>query len=78
MRMTTSHKMATNLSVDARLIRRARPLGINLSRLFEEALERAINERERAAWLAENEDAIDAYNELVVKRGVFSDGWRKF
>lgn len=78
MRMKRAHKVATNLSADARLIRRAKPLGINLSRVFEDALELAIAERERELWLAENQDAIGEYNARVAERGVFSDGWRRF
>lgn len=78
MRMKSSRKTATNLSVDSKLISRARPLGINLSQVFERALEQAIAERERELWLKENQDAIDDYNERVATRGVFSDGRRKF
>lgn len=78
MRMKTSRKVATNLSVDAQLIGRARPLGINLSQVFEQALEQAIAERERQLWLEENKDAIDDYNERVARQGVFSDGRRRF
>lgn len=76
--MSTARRVPTNLSVDERLIHKARPLGLNLSRLFEQALARAIAEHERDAWLADNQEAIDGYNERVAGRGVFSDGWRKF
>jgi antitoxin CcdA len=76
--MRSARRVATNLSVDSRLINRAKPLGINLSRLFERALELAIAERERDAWLAENQEAIDGYNARVAKRGVFSDDRRRF
>ena len=31
---------------------------------------------ERAAWEAENRDAIDAYNGRAERRGVFSDQWQ--
>lgn len=78
MRMRAARRVPTNLSVDERLIRKARPLGINLSRLFEQALARAIAEHERCTWLNENQEAIDGYNERVARRGVFSDAWRKF
>jgi antitoxin CcdA len=78
MRMKSSRKVATNLSVDSQLISRAKPLGINLSQVFEQALERAIAQREREAWLEENQEAIGEFNERVTKRGVFSDDWRKF
>lgn len=64
--------------MEASLIRKAKSLGINLSRVFEQALERAIAERERDEWLAENLEAIEGYNARVRKRGVFSDHWRRF
>lgn len=71
-------KTPTNLSVRADLVRRAREIHLNMSKVLEEALERAIREHERAAWLAENETAIADYNAQVARRGVFSDDWRKF
>lgn len=73
-----SKKMPTNLSLRADLVRRARHLEINLSELLERSLEVAIRERERTAWVAENEDAIDEYNASVERRGVFGDAWRRF
>jgi antitoxin CcdA len=71
-------KVPTNLSVRADLVRKARSLRLNLSQVLERALEGELRERARRAWLDENESAIDAYNANVAKRGVFSDGWRKF
>ena len=50
----------------------------NLSQVLEQGLTEVLRERRRAAWLAENEKAIDRYNARVAKKGVFSDGWRKF
>jgi antitoxin CcdA len=78
MRTRAALKAPTNLSVRADLVRSARKHGINLSEFLEHALDREIGERERQAWLAENEDAIDAYNAKVARRGVFSDAWRRF
>jgi antitoxin CcdA len=46
--------------------------------LLEAALEQAIRDAERAAWLADNAEAIDAYNERVAKHGVFGDTRRRF
>jgi antitoxin CcdA len=34
--------------------------------------------RNRELWLRENREAIETYNELVVRQGVFSDGSRGF
>ena len=71
-------KTATNLSLRADLVRRARELKINLSAVLEDALEQAVRAAEREAWLAENTEAIEDYNARVAKRGVFSDDWRRF
>jgi antitoxin CcdA len=77
MRMRRAHpKTATNLSVRTDLLRAARALKLNLSAVLEQALEQAVRDGERRAWLAQNEDAIDAYNAQVEKRGVFSDDCR--
>ena len=73
-----ARKTATNLSLRADLVRRAKELGLNLSDVVDAALERAIRDAEGRAWLAENEEAIGEYNALVAKRGVFSDGRRRF
>ncbi len=78
MKSTRARKTATNLSVRADLVRRARELKLNLSEVLESALERAIRDAERAGWLEENREAIDAYNAHVAKHGVFSDDWRRF
>ena len=71
-------RKATNLSVNSDLLRIARKLRLNLSRELEVRLEQIIAERRRAAWLEENREAIDAYNEHVERDGVFSDGRRTF
>lgn len=68
----------TNLSINSDLLRRARELGVNLSRELEHRLEEILAEEHRQRWLVENEDAIAAYNEHVERNGVFSDGLRRF
>lgn len=77
-RTSAAQKTATNLSVRADLVREARAHGVNLSEVLEQGLIEILRERRRAAWLKENEQAIGRYNARVAKRGVFSDGWRKF
>lgn len=78
MRMPRARNVATNLSVRADLVRAARALDLNLSEVLERALEQELREAARRTWLAENEDAIAAYNARVEKSGVFSDEWRRF
>ena len=71
-------KRATNLSVDEQLLDRAKRLGLNLSRVLEDGLARAIREREADEWLRRNRGALEAYNQQVEKHGVFSDALRSF
>jgi antitoxin CcdA len=81
--MSTLHdpaapKRAANLSINADLLAKARRLDINLSATLENALIEALLKDRRERWLAVNRPAIDAYNEEVEARGVFSDGVRGF
>jgi antitoxin CcdA len=71
-------KKATNLTINADLLRKAREMDINLSATLEQALAAAVKLRQREQWLAKNKDAIAAYNEHVEKHGIFSDGLRNF
>ena len=71
-------KRAANLSVDERLLARARRLGLNLSQVLEAGLADAIRRHEREEWLRKNRAALEAYNEHVEKHGVFSDRLRSF
>ncbi len=75
---TQAPKRATNLSINADLLSKARELGINLSATLEQALVEALRKRQRDQWVAENQAAIEAYNEHVDKQGVFSEGLRSF
>ena len=79
MRMATrSKKVATNLSLRADLVAEAKALALNLSEVVDAAIEVAVREAREAAWLAENREAIDQYNEHVAKHGLFSEGRRRF
>lgn len=71
-------KRPANLSINADLLAKARDLKINLSATLEQALVEVLRQRQREQWLAENQAAIDAYNQQVETEGVFSDGLRAF
>ena len=73
-----ARKKAANLTVDAELLDRARRSKLNLSKVFEQGLLRALREQERRDWLVNNRAAIDAYNEHIERDGAFSDGLRSF
>ena len=70
-------KKATNLSVNRDLLRQARELGVNLSTTLEQRLAEILAERRRRDWLAENAEAIDAYNRRVAANGALSDRQRR-
>ena len=65
-------KRATNVSINQGLLEEARALEINLSATLEKALEAEVRARKRELWLAENREAIAAYNAHVEEHGVFS------
>lgn len=71
-------KRAANLSVNGDLLSKAKDMNINLSAALEQALVRAVKEKEREQWLADNRNAIDAYNTDIETQGAFSDGLRSF
>jgi antitoxin CcdA len=71
-------KRPTSLNVNSDLLEKAHELGVDIGTTLEEALASEVYKRQREAWLAENREAIDAYNELVSRDGVFSTGLRGF
>ncbi|MGL4749775.1 type II toxin-antitoxin system CcdA family antitoxin [Vibrio misgurnus] len=71
-------KKATNLSLNSKLLAEAKRLNINLSATMEKALEKEVSFRLKAEWLEQNANAIEAYNELTEKHGLFSDSFRVF
>ena len=75
---TEAPKRATNLSINGDLLNQARALNINLPATFEKTLAFLVKSKQQKAWLAENQQAIDAYNQLVDASGAFSDTLRAF
>ena len=71
-------KKPTSLRVNGDLLEKARELGVDLDDTLEEALALEVHRRQREAWLEENREAIEAYNEHVAQHGVFSTGLRGF
>ncbi len=71
-------KKPTNVSINSDLLEKARSLNINLSATLEHALAEHLKAEQRAQWLRENANAIQAYNQFVETNGTFSDSVRKF
>ena len=71
-------KRAVNLSIDAEVLAEARRIGLSLSRLLEERLSEVLREAQGKAWLAENAEAIDDYNDRIDARCSYADRVRRF
>lgn len=71
-------KRPVNVSIDAALLARAKPLNINLSRTLEARLEELVRSAEAAHWLEANRKTIAAYNARIAREGVWSDRLRSF
>ena len=76
--MNAVPKRATNLSINAELLREAKELDINLSAEFEKHLSEIVRQRRAEQWLQNNREAIDAYNRHIERDGLWSDGLRSF
>lgn len=75
---TQAPKKPTNVSINSDLLTKAKALKINVSATLESALADIVAARQRELWKEENRSAIEAYNQLVEKTGVASDGMRSF
>jgi antitoxin CcdA len=71
-------KNPPNVSINSDLLAKAKELRINLSATLEQALTAEVVARQQELWKAENKSAIEAYNKLVDRNGVFSDEQRTF
>jgi len=71
-------KKSANLSINSDLLRQAKEYRINLSKTLEQCLTRLVLEEKRRAWLEENREAIDAYNDRIRAHGTFGDRFRRF
>jgi antitoxin CcdA len=73
-----AQKRSVNLNANSDLLRQAKEEGINLSQTFEEALVITLREKLEERWLAENKDAIAAYNEHIERNGIFGSRTRRY
>ena len=68
----------TNLSLDTRLVAEAKKLGINISRVAEESIAKAVTEEKTRMWKIENREAIEALNDYVERNGLPLAKYRQF
>ena len=66
------------LSIRADLLAEAKPLTMNISRLAETGIEKAVSEERDRRWKEENREAIDSSNAYVEKHGLPLAKYRLF
>lgn len=69
-------KKAVNLTLDAELLAEAKAFGTNLSATLEAALETVHREKRAAKWRKDNKAAVEAWNGVIEKDGLWLDKYR--
>ncbi|WP_420340703.1 type II toxin-antitoxin system CcdA family antitoxin [Roseibium sp.] len=67
--MGTSARRSTSLRLNAETLDQAKELGINVTAVAEDALEKAVSAMKRKIWLEENADAFDAQRKWHEQNG---------
>lgn len=78
--MTNSHpqRRETSVSLSDALLRQAQELGVDLSQACERGLAAEVQAASRQRWLAENQAAIQAWNDHVAEHGLPLASHRQF
>ena len=71
-------RVKVNLTLDAEVAETARALGLNMSRLAEQAIAEATKAERNRLWRAENQAAIAAYADEVARDGLPLAPFRSF
>ena len=73
-----SEQRTISISVSDYLLSEAERLDIDVSRVFEHGLHKALADRREELWLEENRPALDSSNAFVEKRGLPLEKYRIF
>lgn len=71
-------KKATNLSLNADVLKMAKELGMNISQTVDALLAEEVKRRYWEKWRDDNEEAFAAYNERVRREGLPLAKYRTF
>lgn len=71
-------RIKVNLTLDAEVAETARALGLNMSRLAEQAIAAAAKAERNRLWRLENHAAIAAYTDEVARDGLPLAAFRTF
>ena len=67
-----------NLTLDTEVSAEARQLGLNMSRLAEEAIASAVKEERNRLWREQNKGALEAYRRDIEREGLALSQYRSF
>lgn len=74
----TSARKPTNLSLDAALVAEAREMKINISRIAEDGIAKAVAAEKARLWKIENREAIESWNRHFEENGLPLAKYRQF
>ena len=66
-------KRAANVSIDEEILAAAKKMKINLSQTLEDELRKRVQAERDEKWRRENHAAIESYNRLIEKCGIFGE-----
>jgi antitoxin CcdA len=78
MRLESSARRPTNLTLDPKVLEMARELGLNISQTVNTLLAEEVKRLYWEKWKDENKDAVEAYNARVRKHGIWGAKYRTF
>ena len=67
-----------NLTLDAEHVAQAKEMGVNMSRVADEAIAKAAKAERERRWKEEHKEAFRQYNERIEREGVPLSEFRKF
>lgn len=68
-------RKAINLTIREDVLKEAKALSLNTSRAAEKGIADAVKKAKEEAWVRDNWDAIQAYNERIRKEGILIKAW---
>lgn len=71
-------RQPANLSIDARLMKEAKGLDVNISRAAEAGIAEAVAAEKARLWKIENRAAIEAWNAYIDQHGIPLEEFRQF
>ena len=71
-------KKAVNVSVDAEILQIAKEVGVNISKVTEDALRKATEPERIRRFREENKEFFESYNAYIERNGIFGEELLEF